>query len=38
LKPLLDRAAGATLDEQLVHERVAQGHLLHGMARAAGLS
>lgn len=38
LKPLLNQALTATIDEQVVHERVAQGHLLHGMARAAGLS
>ena len=38
LKPLLNHALTATIDEQVVRERVAQGHLLHGMARAAGLS
>lgn len=38
LKPLLHQALTSTADEQIHHERVAQGHLLHGMARAVGLS
>ena len=35
LKPLLRTALTATPDEQLVHERTAQGHLLHAMAAGA---
>jgi len=35
LKPLLREAVTATPDEQLVHERTAQGQLLHGMAAGA---
>ncbi|MBK8469341.1 MAG: enoyl-CoA hydratase/isomerase family protein [Candidatus Phosphoribacter sp.] len=38
LKPLLHAALSATSEEQTRHERVAQGHLLHGMARAAGVT
>ena len=38
LKPLLHQAGQATADEQVQHERTAQGFLLHEMARAAGLS
>ena len=38
LKPLLHQALTSTAEEQVHHERVAQGYLLHGMARAAGLS
>ncbi len=37
LKPLLHQALSSTLEEQVRHERQAQGHLLHGMAIAAGL-
>ena len=32
LKPLMRQALTATPDEQLVHERTAQGQLLHGLA------
>lgn len=36
LKPLLRQALTSTPDEQLAHERAAQGFLLHGMARGVG--
>ena len=37
LKPLMRQSLTATPDEQLVHERTAQGQLLHDLARMAGL-